>query len=86
MFVCLLAVYRMTVFPSGKLKFCAPRAGHNSSKLSLLRFMPVLQTTYYKLEALDRRERMGSVRKRRKAGRATGKEATTNLKLQCRQQ
>ena len=43
---------------------------------------PVLQTTY-KLETLDRRERMVSVRKRRKAGRGTGhgKETTMNLKL-----
>ena len=38
-------------------------------------FTPV----YYKLETLDRRERMGSVRKRRKAE----KEATTNLKLRA---
>ena len=52
-------------------------------KIEILRpaRVPVLQTTYYKLETLDRRERMGSVRKRRKAGRGTGKEATTNLKL-----
>ena len=74
----------MTVYPSGKLKFCAPPAcwSYTVRQFRVEPATPVLQTTY-KLETLDRRERMGSVRKRRKAGRGTGrgKEATTNLKL-----
>ena len=62
----------MTIYPSGKLKFCAPRAGHNAAPDQQFRVEPATFNAgatnyiqmYYKLEALDRRERMGSVRKR----------------------
>ena len=80
---CLFAV-RLAYDRISKWKIEILRPAHVLHDSSELNEANVLHRCYKLCTAnlkLDRRERMGSVQKRRKAGCGTGKEATTNLKL-----